>query len=217
MVRPLANYDASRFWKRLVALGTDSRFYGDRTALETLRGNVRQVADHSGYILRQIVRFLPQYTLHDEDHILNVLGLMDALTPDEVMDRLTPLECALCILAAYTHDLGMALRDDEYRAITDPEGQTPERQRFLRFRDRYGEEVRQVERLSKSDKPADRERAKHIESHILAEYIRVTHTDADATSTRINGWLEAMKDSGVANNPSLFTYGGRPTTSNGWC
>jgi hypothetical protein len=139
MVRPLANYDASRFWKRLVALGTDSRFYGDRTALETLRGNVRQLADHSGYILRQIVRFLPQYTLHDEDHILNVLGLMDALTPDEVMDRLTPLECALCILAAYIHDLGMALRDDEYRAVTDPGGQTPERQRFLRFRDRYGE------------------------------------------------------------------------------
>ena len=94
MVRPLANYDESRFWKRLVGLGTDPRFHGDRTALETLRGNVRQVADHSGYILRQIVRFLPQYTLHDEDHILNVLGLMDALTPDEVMGRLTPLECA---------------------------------------------------------------------------------------------------------------------------
>ena len=92
MVRPLANYDESRFWKRLVGLGTDPRFHGDRTALETLRGNVRQVADHSGYILRQIVRFLPEYSLHDEDHILNVLGLMDALTPDEVMGRLTPLE-----------------------------------------------------------------------------------------------------------------------------
>ena len=208
MVRPLAKYDESRFWKRLVALGTDLGFHGDRTALETLRGNVRQVADHSGYILLLIVRFLPQYTLHDENHILNVLGLMDALTPDEVMGQLTPLECALCILAAYTHDLGMALWDDEYRAITDPEGQTPECQRFLRFRDCYGEDVRRVERLSESDKLTDRERAEHIESHILAEYIRVTHTDADATSSRINDWLEAMKIPDVANNPSLFTYGG---------
>ena len=46
----------------------------------------------------------------------------------------------------------------------------------------------------------------HIEAHILAEYIRVTHTDADATSSRVNGWLEAMKAPDVANNPSLFTY-----------
>ena len=59
MVRPLAEYDKSRFWKRLYDLDRDPEFHGDRTALETLRGNVRQVADHSGYILRQIVRSCP--------------------------------------------------------------------------------------------------------------------------------------------------------------
>ena len=62
--------------------------------MTTLRGNVGKVADQSEYILRgKIVRFLPQYTLHDRDHILNVLGLMDALTPDEVMNQLGSLEC----------------------------------------------------------------------------------------------------------------------------
>ena len=38
---------------------------------------------------------MPQYTLHEERHFLNVLGIMDALVPDEVMNQLTPLECAL--------------------------------------------------------------------------------------------------------------------------
>ena len=51
MVCPLKKYDESRFWKRLVALDTDPGFHGDRTALQTLRGNVRNVADKSGHIL----------------------------------------------------------------------------------------------------------------------------------------------------------------------
>ena len=158
MVRRLTSYDQSRFWKRLTALENDPDFQGDKTDLATLRGNVRRVADQSEYILRQIVRFLPQYTLHDRDHILNVLGLMDALTPDEVMNRLGPLECALCILAAYTHDLGMALTAEQYRAITDPESPSVQRQHYLRFRDGFGEEVRQIERLGQSADSGERER-----------------------------------------------------------
>ncbi len=207
MVRRLTSYDQSRFWKRLTALENDPDFQGDKADLATLRGNVRRVADQSEYILRQIVRFLPQYTLHDRDHILNVLGLMDALTPDEVMNRLGPLECALCILAAYTHDLGMALTAEQYRAITDPESPSVQRQHYLRFRDGFGEEVRQIERLGQSADSGERERAQHIEAHVLAEYLRVTHTD-DGTMGRINGWLEAMKGKDVANNESLCEYAG---------
>jgi hypothetical protein len=207
-VRKLKSFEESRFWQRLTACETDLGYRGDKRELAKLRANVGEVVENAGFILDQISRYLPQYTLHNETHILNVLGLMDALTPDEVMDRLEPLECALCILAAYTHDLGMALRDEEYRAITDETGETPERQRFLRFRDRYGEEVRQVERLRKTGEPGDCQRAEHIEAHILAEYIRTTHADGDAARSRVNGWLEAIKAPGVANNASLFTYQG---------
>ena len=82
------------------------------------------------------------------------------------------------------------VREEEYRAITDPKGRTPERHRYLRFRDLFRQEVQQTERLSQAGEPTDHERAKHIEAHILAEYIRMTHTDADATSSRINGWLD---------------------------
>lgn len=52
---------------------------------------------------------MPQYTLHEERHFLNVLAIMDALVPDTVIASFGPLDCVLPILAAYTHDLGMAL------------------------------------------------------------------------------------------------------------
>ena len=74
----------------------------------------------------------------------------------------------LCILAAYTHDLGMALGDEEYRTITDETADPRNAQRFLRFRDRYGEEVRQIDRLRKTGDAGDRSE-QHIEAHILAD------------------------------------------------
>ena len=52
------------------------------------------------------------------------LSLMDWLTPDDTLNHLAPLECALFILAAYTHDLGMALTREEY-------AQTSQRLGFL--------------------------------------------------------------------------------------
>ena len=96
-------------------------------------------------ISARICRYLPHYTLHDERHVLNVLAIMDALVPDELMERLTPLECGLCILAAYTHDLGMALSHDEWLRISG-ETDTPERRRFLRHREGFTRELEQIER-----------------------------------------------------------------------
>src|SRR5262249_51195208 len=114
-IHKLKGFEDSRFWQRLTAFDQDSHFLGDKREVAKLRDNVGEVVEHSKHFLNWINRSLPQYTLHNEVHILNVLGLMDALTPDAVMDQLSPLEYALCILAAYTHDLGMALRNEEYR------------------------------------------------------------------------------------------------------
>ena len=39
--------------------------------------------------------------------------IMEELLPGEALQQLTPLECALCILAAFTHDLGMVMPDED--------------------------------------------------------------------------------------------------------
>src|SRR5271165_6592722 len=115
-------FEESRFWEQLKSFEKHQKYKDQesQTRIRHLISSVDQVAKNSKTVLDQIVRYLPQYTLHNERHILNVLSLMDWLTPDDTLDHLAPLECALFILAAYTHDLGMALSDDEYRKLHDP-------------------------------------------------------------------------------------------------
>lgn len=144
MIRKLISYDQSRFWQRLEALATDRNYSGDKEAHDHLKSSVRKVAERAKWISTPVCRYMPQYTLHEERHVLNVLGLMDALVSEEVMNRLTPLECALPILAAYTHDLGMALSEDEHRRLLDES--TDQGERFASYCTRFDEEIRQVER-----------------------------------------------------------------------
>lgn len=101
----LQQFDESRFWQRLEALSAESRRSQAKEAIEHLKASVRKVANRAAWINTQVCRYMPQYTLHEQRHFLNVLGIMDELVPDAVMNQLTPLECALPILAAYTHDL----------------------------------------------------------------------------------------------------------------
>jgi hypothetical protein len=198
------NFEESRFWKRLKSLEKKDKDKESQTRIRRLVSSVDEVAKQSEFILNQIVRYLPQYTLHDKRHILNVLSLMDWLTPDDVMNQLAPLECALCILAAYVHDLGMALSDEEYGKLHDPAN--PKGEHYRRFRDRYPEELRQIQRLMRTGNPADAERAKLIDGHILAEYIRTTH--ADPSVNRVNDWLEKIKKE--TGEEKLFYCGNYP-------
>ena len=86
----------------------------------------------SGFILNQIVRYLPQYTLHNERHILNVLSLMfDWLSSRRYAESFGTSGMHLCILAAYVHDLGMALSDEEYGKLHDPAN--PEGEHYRRL------------------------------------------------------------------------------------
>jgi len=216
MIRKLAKYDHSRFWARLDSLAMDRNLGADTSSLDHLRASIRKVAEQAAWISTQICRFMPQYTLHEERHFLNVLGIMEALVPDDVIERMTPLECALPILGAYTHDLGMALSQDEYDSLQDEA--THQGKRFASHRSRFGEELQQINRwnrrladlLSRSDVKSKRSAAEAqrrvaaIEGHILASYLRDTHTD-DGHVSRLRRWLEAIKaETGDAN---LFSYG----------
>ena len=202
-LRKLSSYDKSALWKRLRAYDQDPEYGSDRTALAHLIASTRSVAEQAEYIGDQIVRFMPQYTLHNRRHFLNVLAIMDALIPEEVLVRLTPLECALCIMTAYTHDLGMALQADEERRLHDKS--TPEGQRFQTYRAGFGEELRQVERWRRAGGSEAKERIELIEGHILSSFIRETHAAETTGVSRIERWLDAIAEE--VGNEKLYTYG----------
>ncbi len=211
-IRRFQSFEDSRFWVRLNSGFAKNEMYDDeesQTRIRHLISSVDKVAKNSKTVLDQIVRYLPQYTLHNERHILNVLSLMDWLTPEDTLNHLAPLECALFILAAYTHDLGMALTCEENQILTT-KGSSSERQAFVRFHDRYSDEIRRIERWKQSAPEVADLHEWHIlsafvkekERPILEDYIRVTHTCP--TVNRVNHWLEAFKKE--TKNEGLFSY-----------
>lgn len=159
---------------------------------------------------------MPQYTLHEERHFLNVLAIMDALVPDYSLNHFGPLDCVLPILAAFTHDLGMAISRADYDKIHDES--TIQGRRFSEYRARYDAEQASIiylkDQIYRLDKKSDKESAKtrsalarrveSIEGFILSSYLRDTHTDSEQLN-RLNGWFDAIKN--TIGDENLFRYG----------
>ena len=175
----LKSVDESRLWKQL-----DS----------DLQARVKAVTAPAVALLKTVTAHMPLYTLHDERHILNIVGWMDWLLAD-AMDHITPLEAALCLLSAYTHDLGMALSSDEHTKLMQGDDPT-----FQRYRDRFPEQKRHIDALRAEGKIHG---AQVIENHLVTSYLRETHAD-NKQAARMKSHLDAIV--ATAKNESLFTY-----------
>lgn len=204
--------DQSRFWQRLDDLSCMEPTTNRKTAIDHLKASIRKVTVQAKWISDRVCCYMPQYTLHEERHFLNVLAIMDALVPDEVITQFGPLDCGMPILAAYTHDLGMALSSQEREALHDES--TTQGNYFASYRNRFGEELRQVARWKevlrqdcgqrKSEVRHAQRRIDAIEGHILASYLRDTHTEEDQIR-RLRHWLDAIKRE--TGDDNLFNYG----------
>ncbi len=201
-MKRLSNLSESKLFTQLEQAQTN-----DATARSLLAGHVRWVVDHAQIISQWIIRRLPQYTLHDGTHLFNVLSIMEELLPEETLRQLTPLECALCILAAFTHDLGMVMLDDKVQKYQETTG-TPENQEWLRHCAAYPEELRQIKHWKQiaDNEPARKAEASrcvsYLEGHLLAEFIRKRHADS---LDPILHWLNQLEKE--AQNLALFRYG----------
>src|SRR5262245_70184 len=102
-------FEKSGFWKTLVKCkGAEG---------DTLRAAVRRVVESAGAICGQVAADMPFYTDHGEKHLKNVLWIMDGLVTPKGRAQLGPLGSALCIMAAYVHDLGMTLTQAERESL----------------------------------------------------------------------------------------------------
>lgn len=67
-------------------------------------------------LLDQYYKAFPKYTLHNTHHQINIVKLMGDLLGDDVT-KLSPLECAMLLLSAIYHDIGMVYSDNELQNI----------------------------------------------------------------------------------------------------
>lgn len=100
------SFQESAFCRRLCEL---SQAADPGSSLASLVIATQRLVEHAEAISAQIVRHLPQYTLHDQTHLWNVLSFMEELAGgDDGISRLQAGNCALAVWAAFLHDLGMA-------------------------------------------------------------------------------------------------------------
>lgn len=88
-----------------------------------------QVYESAVTYLKDVRHFFPNYTLHDETHVLNVLDAMAGILGDQIV-KLSKGEAELLLLAACLHDLGMVYTQEE---ITQCFGNQKQVHDFLRI------------------------------------------------------------------------------------
>ncbi|MES2707257.1 MAG: hypothetical protein V4726_11715 [Verrucomicrobiota bacterium] len=188
------SFETSLFCQRLEALAKDAD-----TNLQNLTTATKRLVGHAEDISKQVVQFLPQFTLHDSKHLWNVLSFMEELAGGkEGIDKLEAGDCAMAVWACFLHDLGMVLEAGEVSAIeaadrhdlTPGSGDppfapaAPRVQAWRGYRDGHP----LWESIRRDPKAKDRDMKLGI---IRAAFIRDTHARLDSQSgqCRIADWL----------------------------
>ncbi len=111
LMQRLASYSEGKdAWDPEIKVGPDTQ-----AACQALYANTTALIDKAlAPILDRVgAREMGTFTMHDKTHGLKVAHLMWQILDPARRLRLTPPEIALLILAAYLHDVGMALTQEE--------------------------------------------------------------------------------------------------------
>ncbi|MBP2640230.1 MAG: metal dependent phosphohydrolase [Firmicutes bacterium] len=128
-----------------------------------------------------VLQHMGEFTLHDGEHLFRVLGLMEALLPEDCIDSLTVPELMLMILSAFFHDIGMAPSGEHvanWRRIWDKtpafvdEEAVEQYTRFKRHCAARPEQLKQIEVL---DTEGENATSETLKAYLISEYIRNTH------------------------------------------
>ena len=97
---------------------------------------------------------MPEFTLHDETHIFNMLAIIDKIIPKNNMKELSIPDLLMLIISVFLYDIGMAPDETHILAwknqlsdIDSNEELEKERERFARFRLTYTHQLSDIERL----------------------------------------------------------------------
>ncbi|MFJ7915418.1 MULTISPECIES: ATP-binding protein [unclassified Lysinibacillus] len=130
---------------------------------------------------KTVIRYMDEYTLHDETHLHRILSLMEKIIPETTLNNLQPLELALLILSAFFHDLGMAPKEKEikiYKGLLAKDEKLSDEEEILleNFYIYCESNLSLKQRIERAYKSGDLGLARILESHRITEYIRVNHS-----------------------------------------
>jgi len=164
----VSNIRETRLWNILKGRGTDES--------DTLSVNVSSMCDEAIDRMKAMYSYAPQYTLHDECHLLRTTELMGLVLGD-VSQNLNNIELSLLILSAFFHDQGMVMSADEFHKLEHDGG-------FQLFQDNwrvdhpnYRETATQIYSSTCSEKRKAElaSQIAELDAAMFTDYIRETH------------------------------------------
>ncbi|MBL7646832.1 MAG: ATP-binding protein [Candidatus Hydrogenedentes bacterium] len=207
----LNSLEDARLWKKLQD-GFVNTNQNDIAA--ELSGIVKAACTTAADRIKRFPYYHPEFTVHDERHLLRVTELMAMILGDGI-DHLNAVEIALLILSAYFHDQGMVPESDEWEKLKE----SPE---FLLSLERWNQDHpnvsdirRQLEdpRFTDQEKDALSEKLQqHLDAH-RTSFLRMTHGErAEQLVIRLYGAASRLSVAGV----ELAPYLGRLCASHAW-
>ena len=140
---------------------------------------VKSVCEQGLQLTKDIIRFFPNFTLHDETHSANVCRWMWILLGDRA-GELSVNEAALLLMAACCHDIGMAV---------SPKQEAQLRQRTYRGWDEYF-------RKDLSD-AEEFDRTKKISDRMLRNFVRQRHHERVRENLASLRWSQELTRRGI--------------------
>lgn len=170
----LPRLENSVIYKRLI-----EKIALNRALEGEVENTIHQAIEYAYNRAKLIIKYMPQYTLHDEEHLFKVLYLMGKLIPHDLLGKLDIPELMLLILSAFFHDLGMAPSQqdvDAWKGNFDKDSPSQEQldkyKQFERFKSSYPDKNRTILSLKKAEKYNE---AAVLEEIILVDFIRINH------------------------------------------
>ena len=89
----------------------------DDPQLEELKINTLSLCEEASQKMHYTYNNFPQYTLHDEIHLCNLINLIPLIIGKSI-NQISSLEKIIIVLGVFFHDIGMALSEKEIASIT---------------------------------------------------------------------------------------------------
>jgi hypothetical protein len=134
-----------------------------------VRDQVEEILDHIGKM-----GIFEQYTVHNINHIDEMLGIIEWLIPVETKNSMTSAEWLMLTLAVYFHDLGMVVTKKEYENRYNSE--------FKQYKNNILNKEEKTEYIVYAQKQDDR--------FLYQEFVRENHVK------RIRQWIEGNSNKG---------------------
>lgn len=108
------NITDTKLFKQLVELETTKT--GTTPISSVIEQHLQKISE---LLLGEIGTYMPNYTLHNIDHVVNILDIINDIVPDKV--KLNCSELTLLIYAVALHDIGMLINRDDAEQLTGTE------------------------------------------------------------------------------------------------